>query len=98
MIIEYDKALRLLDLEEYDKAEELLKKSVQIAKEKKNNYELMEIYCCYGEFLAMMEREDEAKSYLNEVIDFYEKTSECENEYDMAREILDTIEILNLEE
>lgn len=92
MITEFDKALRLLDLEDYDRAEACLKKAVQIAKEENRERELMEIYCCYGEVLAMLEREDEAKKYLNEVINFYEETSECEHEYEIAKGLLDEIE------
>lgn len=92
MILEYNKALRYLDIEKHDKAEDCLKKAIHIAKEENRNHELMEIYCCYGEVLAMMEREDEAKKYLNEVIAFYKKTEECEYEYKIARGLLDEIE------
>lgn len=92
MITEFDKALRLLDLEDYDRAEGCLKKAVQIAKEENRERELMEIYCCYGEVLAMLEREEEARRYLNEVINFYEETNKCEYEYEIARGVLDEIE------
>lgn len=92
MIIEFDKALRLLDIEDYDRAEACLKKAIQTAKEDNREYELMEIYCCYGEVLAMLEREEEARQYLNEVIGFYKKSGECEQEYEIAKGVLDEME------
>lgn len=92
MITEFDKALRLLDLEEYNEAEVLIKKAIKIAQDEEKEYELMGIYCCYGEVLSMINREEEAKIYLKKVIDFYEATWECEYEYNMAKELLDAIE------
>ena len=52
----------------------------------------MEIYCCYGEFLAMVDRIDEAKKYLNEIVAYHDKTYECQTQYDMAVELLNELD------
>ena len=92
MNTEFVKAFGYLDGEKYDKAEDCLKKAIQIAKEEKRDYDLMEIYCCYGEFLAMVDRIDEAKKYLNEIDAYHDKTYECQTLYDMAVELLNELD------
>jgi len=92
----FDKAVRYLEMGNYEKSEELLKMAISECEKdmEQHEYELnpsIEIYCCYGELLYELNRTEEATCYLNKVIDYYNENGNQIEMYDMAMEVLSKI-------
>jgi len=64
----FNKALRILDLGQIEKAELILNEIIIEAREKTDNLFLIRANCVLGELLSSMGRTAEAKSCLSEVI------------------------------
>jgi tetratricopeptide (TPR) repeat protein len=91
MNINFQKALMYLDKKNDELAENSLRAAIEEFNEHEETVELISIYCCYGEFLFGMQRNNEALKYLNKVIIFYNENYVPEFEYQRACQLIETI-------
>lgn len=92
--IKFNKALRYLDLGKFDKGEEALKECIHLAERNSDYNTLIQVYCCYGEFLNESGKKDKALVYLKKVIDLKEKTDDdlFDYEFNRAKELMKDIQ------
>ena len=89
----FNKVLLLLDKEKYEEGENLLKEVIQRSKEQNDISLLIQSYCCYGDLLKFLNRKDEARMCLLEVIKLGDKCDYMQYEINIAHELLKDLEV-----
>ena len=69
--INFEAALKYIDLGSYDKAVEKLKLAIDEESSKDNDTRATEYHCVLGELYAQLGKEDEAREEFTQVIQFY---------------------------
>ncbi|WP_334072028.1 hypothetical protein [Paenibacillus sp. A14] len=85
---EFNKALRYLDFGNNKTGEICLKNAIETAKKEGDTITLLQASCCYGDFLFLMGRKEEAKSHLLRVISDNSNTDVLSYEINRAKELL----------
>ncbi len=84
----FEMAIQYINLEEYDKAVESLKKAIAAEQEAGNEKAAMEYTCVLGELLADLGRREEAIPEFLKIIEFDNKTNSIPKQAKIAREFL----------
>ena len=74
MNIDFEAALRYIDLGSYDKAIDSLKAAINKEIEKENDADATQYRCVLGELLANLGRKEEAREEFEQVLDFCDQT------------------------
>ena len=85
----FNHALYLLDKGEYDKAELCLRDAIA---ESDNEFEQLQIRCCYAELLMELERYSEALEHSEYILSHTDEYTDNEQERKTAQEIVDYID------
>ena len=93
--INFEAALKYIDLGSYDKAVEKLKLAIDEESSKDNDTRATEYHCVLGELYAQLGKEDEAREEFTQVIQFADENSivrlhenQCEQREDRERDHL----------
>lgn len=92
MNIDYEAALRYIDLENYEKAEESLRKAIQTEEDKNDPTAATQYRCVLGELFANLGRADEARALFEQVIDFCDRTNTLGQQRMISRRFIDAFD------
>lgn len=89
MNVNFEMAIQYINMEEYDKAIESLKKAIADEVENNNEKAATEYTCVLGELLADLGRRDESEAEFIKVLDYCVKTNSLPKQARIAKEFLD---------
>ncbi len=85
----FEMAIQFINMEEYDKAVDSLKKAISAEHENNNEKAAMEYTCVLGELLANLDRRHEAEEEFLKVLDYSVRTNSIPKQAAIAKEFLD---------
>ena len=85
-----ERALVFLEFEKLDKGEQTLRQAIEAADEEDDTHTLVSAMCCLGDLLYSLNRDDEAKEWLEKVMAHKgdDPDPELAEEFAMAEEFL----------
>lgn len=92
MNIDFEAALRYIDLEAYDKAVASINKAITTEEENLNESIAIEYRCVLGELLINLERVDEARTEFEKVISYCNETHLLVKQRKIAQTYLDALD------
>lgn len=90
MNVNLEMALRLINLEAYDRAVEELKKAIAAEKKNKNKAGAVEIRCILGELYGNLDMKKEAKAEFKKVIEYCDETRTLHKQREIAENYLNS--------
>ncbi len=90
MNIDFEAALKYIDLGSYDKAIEKLRSAID--KEKDNPETAAQYRCVLGELFANLGRKDESRAELEQVLDYCDETHTLEKQRAIAQTYIDAFD------
>ena len=92
MNMDFEAALRYIDLGNYDKAVELLNKAISDAEAADNGIEVTQYRCVLGELLINIPKPEEARAEFEKVIAYCDENNVLEKQRRIARTYLDVLD------
>lgn len=89
MNVNFEMAIQFINMEEYDKAVDSLKKAIAAEYEKNDEKAAIEYTCVLGELLADLDRRAEAEAEFIKVLEYSDKTNSVPKQAKIAIEFLD---------
>ena len=90
--INFEAALKYIDLGSYDKAVEKLKLAIDEESSKDNDTRATEYHCVLGELYAQLGKEDEAREEFTQVIQFADENSTLDTQRSIAQTYINAFE------
>ena len=90
--LNYEAALKYIDLGSYDKAVEKLKLAIDEESSKDNDTRATEYHCVLGELYAQLGKEDEAREEFTQVIQFADENSTLDTQRSIAQTYINAFE------
>lgn len=90
--INFEAALKYIDLGSYDKAVEKLKLAIDEESSKDNDTRAKEYHCVLGELYAQLGKEDEAREEFTQVIQFADENSTLDTQRSIAQTYINAFE------
>ncbi len=90
--LNYEAALKYIDLGSYDKAVEKLKLAIDEESSKDNDIRATEYRCVLGELFAQLGKEDEAREEFTQVIQFADENSTLDTQRSIAQTYINAFE------
>lgn len=90
--LNYEAALKYIDLGSYDKAVEKLKLAIDEESSKDNDIRATEYRCVLGELYAQLGKEDEAREEFTQVIQFADENSTLDTQRSIAQTYINAFE------
>ena len=90
--LNYEAALKYIDLGSYDKAVEKLKLAIDEESSKDNDIRATEYHCVLGELYAQLGKEDEAREEFTQVIQFADENSTLDTQRSIAQTYINAFE------
>ena len=90
--INFEAALKYIDLGSYDKAVEKLKLAIDEESSKDNDTRATEYHCVPGELYAQLGKEDEAREEFTQVIQFADENSTLDTQRSIAQTYINAFE------
>lgn len=90
--INFEAALKYIDLGSYDKAVEKLKLAIDEESSKDNDTRATEYHCVLGELYAQLGKEDEAREEFTQVIQFADENSTLDTQHSIAQTYINAFE------
>lgn len=90
MNIDFEAALRYIDLGNYDKAIEMLKSAID--KEKENPSAAAQYRCVLGELYANLGKVEESRTEFEQVLDYCDETNTLEKQRTIAKTFIDAFD------
>ena len=90
--LNYEAALKYIDLGSYDKAVEKLKLAIDEESSKDNDTRAAEYRCVLGELYAQLGKEDEAREEFTQVIQFADENSTLDTQRSIAQTYINAFE------
>lgn len=90
--INFEAALKYIDLGSYDKAVEKLKLAIDEESSKDNDTRATEYRCVLGELCAQLGKEDEAREEFTQVIQFADENSTLDTQRSIAQTYINAFE------
>ena len=90
--INFEAALKYIDLGSYDKAVEKLKLAIDEESSKDNDTSATEYHCVLGELYAQLGKEDEAREEFTQVIQFADENSTLDTQRSIAQTYINAFE------
>ena len=90
--INFEAALKYIDLGSYDKAVEKLKLAIDEESSKDNDTRATEYHCVLGELDAQLGKEDEAREEFTQVIQFADENSTLDTQRSIAQTYINAFE------
>ena len=90
--INFEAALKYIDLGSYDKAVEKLKLAIDEESSKDNDTRATEYHCVLGEHYAQLGKEDEAREEFTQVIQFADENSTLDTQRSIAQTYINAFE------
>ena len=90
--INFEAALKYIDLGSYDKAVEKLKLAIDEESSKDNDTRAAEYRCVLGELYAQLGKEDEAREEFTQVIQFADENSTLDTQRSIAQTYINAFE------
>ena len=90
--INFEAALKYIDLGSYDKAVEKLKLALDEESRKDNDPRATEYHCVLGELYAQLGKEDEAREEFTQVIQFADENSTLDTQRSIAQTYINAFE------
>ena len=90
--LNYEAALKYIDLGSYDKAVEKLNLAIDEESSKDNDIRAAEYRCVLGELFAQLGKEDEAREEFTQVIQFADENSTLDTQRSIAQTYINAFE------
>ena len=90
--LNYEAALKYIDLGSYDKAVEKLNLAIDEESSKDNDIRATEYRCVLGELFAQLGKEDEAREEFTQVIQFADENSTLDTQRSIAQTYINAFE------
>ena len=90
--LNYEAALKYIDLGSYDKAVEKLNLAIDEESSKDNDIRATEYHCVLGELYAQLGKEDEAREEFTQVIQFADENSTLDTQRSIAQTYINAFE------
>lgn len=90
--LNYEAALKYIDLGSYDKAVEKLKLAIDEESSKDNDIRATEYRCVLGELFAQLGKEEEAREEFTQVIQFADENSTLDTQRSIAQTYINAFE------
>ena len=98
MNIEFEKALKFIDLGNYDKAIQALETAIRQAEEEKDDISATEYRCVLGELYVNLEMEEQARETLTSVVEFCDERNVLSKQRIIAKAYLNAYDGIPLPE
>jgi len=87
----FQKSLHLLDRQDMERGEELLRKALSEAESENDQYTIGQVLCCLGELLHQLGRNEESEIFLNRFLGLQREDDVLDEEQRRVKELLAAI-------